>query len=262
MPMEPGPGDAARGQHELLEPGLMPRCPVHLLIGLDERLDEHLAVAPVLELVLQGELERPDRRRVGDRRGVVEVVRVRGDLVGDEHPVDADELLDREVGGLGLGHRVDERDELVVRGHGQPVRVHLAQLGQALVPQLGMPRVVVAVGAETHLHVELGHGGDPAAQRLEELHLDPLVVADSPSGVLHVERARNLPAVPRSEWCPRLVRIGHGRQSPRMRAASGRAESSPDRAVKTGPSSAITAATRIRTAPSAAPAVNRSSSTR
>ena len=72
-------------------------------------------------------------------------------------------------------------------GHGQPVGVHLAQLGQPLVPQLGVPGVVVAVGAETHLHVELGHGGDPAAERLEQLHLDPLVVADAPSGLLDGE---------------------------------------------------------------------------
>ena len=170
-----------------------------------QRLDEHLAVAPVLELVLQGELERADRRRVGDRRRVVEVVRVRRDLVRDQHPVDADELLDRELGRLGLGHGVDERDELVVRRHGEPVRVHLPQLGQPLVPQLGVPRVVVAVGAEAHLHVELGHGGDPAAERLEQPHLDPLVVADPPSGLLDVERARELPAVPRRERRPRLA---------------------------------------------------------
>ena len=67
MPMDAGTGDAARGQHELLEPRLMGGRPVDLFIGLDQGLDEHLAVSPVLELVLQAELERADRRRVGDR---------------------------------------------------------------------------------------------------------------------------------------------------------------------------------------------------
>ncbi len=72
--------------------------------------------------------------------------------------------------------------------HGEPLGVHLPQLGQALVPQLGVPGVVVAVGAEAHLHVELGHGGDPAAERLEQAHLDPLVVADPAGRLLDVER--------------------------------------------------------------------------
>ncbi len=60
-------GDAAGGQHQLLELGLVARRPLDLFGGLDERLDQHLAVAPVLELVLQGELQRADRGRVGDR---------------------------------------------------------------------------------------------------------------------------------------------------------------------------------------------------
>ena len=80
----------------------------------------------------------------------------------------------------------------------EAVGVHLAQLGQALVPQLGVPGVVVAVGAEAHLDVELGHGGDPAAERLEQAHLDPLVVTDAAGRLLHVEEAGKLAAVP---WC-------------------------------------------------------------
>ena len=98
----------------------------------------------------------------------------------------------------------------VVGGHGEPVGVHLAQLGKALVPQLGVPGVVVAVGAEAHLHVELGHRGHPAAERLEQLHLGPLVVADATRGLLHVEQPGQLAPVPRRKRCSRLVRIGHG----------------------------------------------------
>ena len=37
------------------------------------------------------------------------------DLARDQHAVDADQLLDRELGRLGLGHGVDEGDQLVVR---------------------------------------------------------------------------------------------------------------------------------------------------
>ena len=68
------------------------------------------------KLVLEDELERADRGGVGDLARVVQVVRVRRDLVRDQHPVDADQLLDRQLGRLGLGHRVDEGHELVVGG--------------------------------------------------------------------------------------------------------------------------------------------------
>jgi hypothetical protein len=116
------------------------------LVGrLDQRLDHHLAVTPVLELVLEDERQRADRRGVGDLARVVLVERVRRDEARDVHPVDADELLDRQLGRLGLGERVHEPDHRVVRRLRQPVRVHLAELGQALVPQLGVPRVLVAV---------------------------------------------------------------------------------------------------------------------
>jgi hypothetical protein len=40
----------------------MPRCPLDLFIGLEQGLDEHLAVPPVLELVAECEL---DERIVG-----------------------------------------------------------------------------------------------------------------------------------------------------------------------------------------------------
>ena len=73
-------GDAAGRQQQLLELGLVVDRPLHLVVGLDERLQHHLAVAPVLELVRQGELERPDGGGVGDGGRVVEVVRVRRDL--------------------------------------------------------------------------------------------------------------------------------------------------------------------------------------
>ena len=184
-------------------PGRRPRA------SLDQRLQQHLAVAPVVVLVLEDELQRPDGRCVGDRRRVVEVVRVRGDLVRDQHPVGADQLLDGQLGRLGLGHGVDEGDHLVVGRQREPVGVHLPQLGQPLVPQLGMPRVVVAVGAEPHLDVELGHGGHPAAQHLEEPHLDPLVVADPARRLLDGENAGQLTPVPRRERRSRPLRIGH-----------------------------------------------------
>src|SRR5207237_70125 len=80
---------------------------------------------------------------------------------------------------------------------------------EALVPQLGVPGVVVAVGAEAHLDVELGHGGDPPAEGLEQAHLDPLVVADPLRRLLDAERTGQLPAVPRRERRSRLLRFGH-----------------------------------------------------
>ena len=211
-----GAGDAAGGHHQLLQLRLVARRPLDLGRRLDERLEEHLAVTPVVQLVLEDELERADRGGVGDLARVVQVVRVRGDLVRDQHPVDADELLDRELGRFGLGHGVDEGHDLVVGRLGEAVGVHLPQLGQALVPQLGVPGVVVAVGAEAHLHVELGHGGHPAAERLEQLHLDPLVVADPAGRFLDVERAGQLAPVPWRERRSRLLRIGHLR-TPRHR---------------------------------------------
>ena len=110
-----GTGDPARRQYELLELLLAAAGSLDLFGRIDQRLEEHLAVAPVLELVLQDERERPDRRRVGDPAGAVEVVRVRRDEARDQHPVDADELLDRELRRLGLADRVHERDERVVR---------------------------------------------------------------------------------------------------------------------------------------------------
>ena len=90
----------------------------------------------------------------------------------------------------------------VVGRLGEPIGVHLAQLGQPLVPQLGVPGVLVAVGAEAHLHVELGHRGDPAAERLEQLHLGPLVVADATCRLLDVERARAARAGPTARTVP------------------------------------------------------------
>ena len=62
-------------------------------------------------------VKRADRRGVGDAARVVQVERVRGDEVRDEHPVDADELLDRQLRRLGFGQRVDEADHGVVGGH-------------------------------------------------------------------------------------------------------------------------------------------------
>ena len=105
-------------------------------------------------------------------------------------------------GRLGLGHGVDEGDQLVVGREREAVGVHLAQLGQALVPQLGVPGVVVAVGAEAQLHVELGHGGHPAAEHLEQAHLDPLVVADPAGRLLHAEDARAAPGGPTARRAP------------------------------------------------------------
>ena len=135
--------------------------------------------------------------------------RVRGDLARDEDAVDADELLDRELGRLGLAHGVDELDHRVVRGLREPLGVHLAQLGETLVPQLGVPGVVVALPAEDELHVELGDGGDPAAERLEEAHLDPLVVADAAGGLDDAEEPGQLAPVPGRKGGTGLARFGH-----------------------------------------------------
>ena len=120
----------------------------------------------------------------------------------DQHAVDADELLDRELRPLRLGHRLDESLHRVVGRHGQPLGLHLAQFGQALVPQVGVPRVVVAVRAEAHLHVELGDRGDPAAERLEQLHLGPLVVTDPARRLDDVERTRAVRAGPTVRTAP------------------------------------------------------------
>ena len=84
-------------------------------------------------------------------------------------------------------------------GTRQAIVVHLAQLGQPLVPQLGVPGVVIGVAAEHHLHVELGNGRDPAAEHLEQAHLGPLVVADAARRLLDGEQAGQLPAVPGRE---------------------------------------------------------------
>src|SRR5690606_28450688 len=81
--------------------------------------------------------------------------------------------------------------------------------GQALVPEVGVPGVVVAVGAEPQLHVQLGDGGHPPAERLEQAHLDPLVMADAPRRLLDGEAPRELPAVPRGERRPRPLRVSH-----------------------------------------------------
>ena len=137
--------------------------------------------------------------RVGDPARAVEVVRVHPDEARDQHPVDADELLDRELGRFGLADGVHERLELGVRRHVQALAVHLPQLGQALVPPLGVLGVELGVPAEHELHVELGHGGDPAAEHLEQAHLGPLVVADPPGGLLDREDPGQLPAVPGRE---------------------------------------------------------------
>ena len=98
---------------------------------------------------------------------------------------------------------------VVVGRDAQPVGVHLAQLGQALVPELAVPRVVIRVAAEHHLDVELGHGGDPAAEHLEQSHLRPLVIAHSARGLFDGEEARQLAPVPGRERRTRFRVIGH-----------------------------------------------------
>ena len=50
-----GAGDPSRRQHELLELLLAAAGPLDLFGRVEQRLDEHLAVAPVFELVLQRE---------------------------------------------------------------------------------------------------------------------------------------------------------------------------------------------------------------
>jgi uncharacterized protein YcnI len=182
----------------------------HLLGRGDEALDEHLAVAPVLELVVESELEAAHRGRVGDARGVVEVVRVGRDLVRDQHPVDADELLDGPVCLRGVGHGGHEGLHALIGRHGEAVLVHLPELGEPLVPELGVPCVVVAVGAHPELDVELWDGGHPSPERFEEAHLDPLVDADAPGGLVDGEDPRQLAPVPRCECGSWLSWVGHG----------------------------------------------------
>src|SRR6476469_1854169 len=56
--------DAARSHDQHLELALAPRRTLHLLGRIDQRLEQHLAVAPVFELVLEGELQGADRGSV------------------------------------------------------------------------------------------------------------------------------------------------------------------------------------------------------
>ena len=65
----------------------------------------------------------------------------------------------------------------------------------ATVPELDVKmrlgtHLLVAVRAEPHLDVELRHRRHPAAQRLEQLHLGPLVVANTAGRFLDIEGAR------------------------------------------------------------------------
>src|SRR5690606_28382078 len=76
--------------------------------------------------------------------------------------------------------------------------------GEALVEQLRVPGVVVAVRPEARLHVDLGRRCDPPADHLEQAHLEPRVVAEATCSGLGVEDARDLPPVPRRDgWTVR-----------------------------------------------------------
>ena len=112
---------------------------------------------------------------------------------------------------LRLGDRLHEGDHTVIGRLREPVGVHLPQLRQPLVPQLGVPRVLVAVGAEADLHVHLGDGRHPAAERLEQTHLHPLVVADTARRLLDAEQSRELAPVPRCKRRAGRREIAHGR---------------------------------------------------
>ena len=101
LPIEPGPAMPPASTISFSSRAWWAVGPVDLVGRLDQRLQQHLAIAPVVELVLQDELQRADRRGVGDLARVVEVERVRGDEVRDEDPVDADQLLDRQLGSSG-----------------------------------------------------------------------------------------------------------------------------------------------------------------
>jgi hypothetical protein len=194
-----GAGDSACPGDERLQLRLAAGGPLHFVVGLDEGLEEHLALPPVGRLVFEDEPQRADRGRVGDPAGGGQVVAVGGDLAGHEHPVHADELLDGQLRRLRLGHGGHEGLHLGVGWLDEALGAHLPELGETLDPQLGVPGVVVAVPAQGRLHVELGDGGHPPAERLEEPHLDPGVVADPPGRLLHGEQAGELAAVPGSE---------------------------------------------------------------
>ena len=65
-PRLPGPAIPPDARYSCSSSAWRRGGPLDLLGRVDQRLEQHLAVAPVLELVLQGELERADRGRVGD----------------------------------------------------------------------------------------------------------------------------------------------------------------------------------------------------
>ena len=96
-------GDAARGQHELLELRLVARRPLDLFVGLDAGTG--CSISPSRQSSNSSCRANLSERIVGASvivRRVVQVVRVRRDDVRDQHAVDADELLDGELGRLGL----------------------------------------------------------------------------------------------------------------------------------------------------------------
>ena len=70
-------GDPSGLHHDGLQPGLVRRGARHVLRGLDERLDHHLAVAPVVVLVLEDELSERMVGAARDLAGGVEVERTR-----------------------------------------------------------------------------------------------------------------------------------------------------------------------------------------
>src|SRR5436305_7977541 len=57
-----GPGDAACLDHDRLERTGPSGGPVDVRRSADQRLEHHLAVAPVFDLILEDELQPPDRR--------------------------------------------------------------------------------------------------------------------------------------------------------------------------------------------------------
>ncbi len=58
--------------------------------------------------------------------------------------------------------------------HRETPGVHLAQFGQESLPQLGIPRMVIAAGAKVHLQIEIGRRGYSATEHSQQAHLDPL----------------------------------------------------------------------------------------
>ena len=143
------------------------------------------------------ELGRPDGGCIGDRRHVVggrcDAAILAGGAPGRRPRASR---WSRRPSGSVQG--VDEGHQLVVRRDREALGVHLPQLRLALVPQLGVPGVVVAVGAEPEPRRARGRWPS-CAQHLEQAHLDPPSICRQAGCLLDPEDPRAHTPIPRRE---------------------------------------------------------------